>query len=195
METDRRRAEFVAAASELFKEKGFSQTSVMDIAKRVGVTRSLFYHYFCDKRAIADAVIDNHADEFVANLRKWGHIQKTKGVQQALIGLVGLMRLYLHSPTSLSAYIIKEEDARLSQRFIERSSHQLTEHFINGKDRDGSMIAFCHVKHPCESFYVLCVGIIAFMLRHPNVPDETIADIIADSLHIDLNNPRSGGKS
>lgn len=189
METDKRRASFVAAASELFIEKGISQTSVIDITKRVGVTRSLFYHYFCDKQAIADAVIDNYADDFVANLRTWSTYQKTTDIQQMLIGIARLAQTYLHDPTSLSTCVVKEQDASLSQRFVTRSSRQITEHFISSGNKKGSFMSLCNAKHPYESFYILCVGTITFMLRHPNASNETIADIIADTLHIDLDTP------
>ena len=41
---DLRRLEIIAAARELYEEKGLSKTSVQDITNRVGVTRTLFYH-------------------------------------------------------------------------------------------------------------------------------------------------------
>ena len=40
------RADIVAAARELYEEQGLSKTSVQDITNRMGVARSLFYHYF-----------------------------------------------------------------------------------------------------------------------------------------------------
>ena len=47
-----RRADIVAAARELYEEQGLSKTSVQDITNRMGVARSLFYHYFPDKEAV-----------------------------------------------------------------------------------------------------------------------------------------------
>ena len=41
-----RREDIVSCARELFEEKGLSRTSVQSIADRMGVARSLFYHYF-----------------------------------------------------------------------------------------------------------------------------------------------------
>ena len=47
-----RRDEIVDAARSLYEEKGLSRTTIQDITARVGVTRSLFYHYFPNKDAV-----------------------------------------------------------------------------------------------------------------------------------------------
>ena len=62
-----RRAEIIAAAHELYQERGLSKTSIKDVTERVGVTRTLFYHYFPDKDALTSAVLDAYIDEFEAH--------------------------------------------------------------------------------------------------------------------------------
>ncbi|KIA61352.1 TetR family transcriptional regulator [Nocardia vulneris] len=42
----------IAAALELFVERGFDQTTVADIAARAGVTQRTFYRQFTDKREV-----------------------------------------------------------------------------------------------------------------------------------------------
>jgi AcrR family transcriptional regulator len=49
----------VAAALELFAERGYENTTVIDIAQRAGLTKSTFYLHFPDKREVlfgADAM-------------------------------------------------------------------------------------------------------------------------------------------
>ena len=60
---DARRLQIVQAAREICLEKGFSKITISDIAERVGMTRSLFYHYFQDKDQVADAVLDDVISE------------------------------------------------------------------------------------------------------------------------------------
>lgn len=64
-----RRADIVAAARELYEEQGLSKTSVQDITNRMGVARSLFYHYFPDKEAVTSAVLDDYVADFIEATR------------------------------------------------------------------------------------------------------------------------------
>ena len=186
MQKDARYAAFVTAADELFMEKGIGSTSVGDITKRVGVARSLFYHYFEDKQGIVDAVIDSRVNDFMEYVREWTRSLDGGDFSSALLNLVKLMRGYLHSPTSLGSRIIRERDAGLYHRFVVRSSILLSEHFVSTRKERGALIHYTHTRHPAESFYVLSVGVMSMMVRNPEVTDEVIADVIAETLCIDM---------
>ncbi len=49
------RARLVAAAIDLFSERGYDETTVAEIAERAGLTRSTFFRYFPDKRDVLAA--------------------------------------------------------------------------------------------------------------------------------------------
>jgi AcrR family transcriptional regulator len=49
------RERLVVAAVELFSEQGYDATTVEQIAKRAGVTKSTFFRYFPDKRELLSA--------------------------------------------------------------------------------------------------------------------------------------------
>lgn len=61
----RTRAALLAAARELFAEKGFAQTGREEIAERAGVTRGALYHHFASKTEVAAAVVDQLEAELV----------------------------------------------------------------------------------------------------------------------------------
>lgn len=65
-----RKNELVDAAEDLFKEKGYSKTSVSDIVNRVGVAHGLFYYYFDSKEDVIDAIVQRMVDEFVLSINK-----------------------------------------------------------------------------------------------------------------------------
>lgn len=49
---ERRRAEILHAALAAFREHGFHETSLEDIAARLGMRKTALYHYFADKDAL-----------------------------------------------------------------------------------------------------------------------------------------------
>lgn len=59
------RAALLAAARELFTERGFAGTGREDIAERAGVTRGALYHHFDSKQAAFSAVVDELEAELV----------------------------------------------------------------------------------------------------------------------------------
>ena len=89
---DARRAQIVHAARELCLEKGFSKVTISDIASRVGMTRSLFYHYFQDKDQVADAVLDDVIDEVITHLEEWNANREVGNISKALDDVVRLTR-------------------------------------------------------------------------------------------------------
>ena len=57
-QADARREQLLLAARVLFAERGVRATTVREIARAVGVTEGVLYHYFPSKSALARAVVD-----------------------------------------------------------------------------------------------------------------------------------------
>ena len=186
MEHDDRRAAFVTAAFELFEERGISRTSIVDIADRVGVARSLFYHYFPNKNAITGAVINYRADTFIERLREWTKMRRGQDTYSSLVGAVGIVRSFLQGSNTLSGAVMREDDAMLFQRFAFESATRLADHFVHPKNAKGSLVSISNVRHPRETFYMLSIGVISLISHEPDIPDEVVADLVVDSLRIDL---------
>jgi len=55
---EKRRAEILEAALELFAERGYHNTGVADIAARLRMSHGTFYRYFESKRDILDYVVE-----------------------------------------------------------------------------------------------------------------------------------------
>ncbi|MFS0794092.1 TetR/AcrR family transcriptional regulator [Microbacterium sp. 1P10AE] len=62
------------AACELFLEKGYDATSVSDITRRAGVSRSSFFNYFSAKSDVLWSGFDERVDAAVADLRDGGAV-------------------------------------------------------------------------------------------------------------------------
>lgn len=61
----RTRARIVSTAAELMAHRGVTETSVEEVKKAAEVSSSQLYHYFADKSALVEAVIDRQAQMIV----------------------------------------------------------------------------------------------------------------------------------
>ncbi|NRA55667.1 MAG: TetR family transcriptional regulator C-terminal domain-containing protein [Gammaproteobacteria bacterium] len=62
------KAALIRSGLELFTEQGFSSSGIDQILKRIGVPKGSFYHYFANKEAFGQAVIDSYASYFATKL-------------------------------------------------------------------------------------------------------------------------------
>src|SRR3546814_5880367 len=58
-----RRGALIEAAGTLFVEQGVDATTVDDIARRAGVAKGTFYHYFGSKACMLDALRERFSDQ------------------------------------------------------------------------------------------------------------------------------------
>jgi TetR/AcrR family transcriptional regulator len=64
----RARAAILAAAEHEFAHQGYAATRLEDVADAVGVTRPALFHYFPDKKALFDAVLQDAFGDLIARL-------------------------------------------------------------------------------------------------------------------------------
>ncbi len=62
---EERRAEIVAAADQLFRQKGYAKCSVDMIIREIGVAKGTFYYYFKSKADILAAIVDRTLNQVV----------------------------------------------------------------------------------------------------------------------------------
>ncbi|HJF66608.1 MAG TPA: TetR/AcrR family transcriptional regulator [Slackia equolifaciens] len=184
-----RREEIVACARELFEEKGLSKTSVQNIADRLGVARSLFYHYFPSKEELTSAVLDTYVEEFIESLRAWNAQRRTGDIDHALATVVALTRKELfdcesaHKPFRRA--LATHENAALYLAFVNRVAERVTSYIMDTTVEDYRRLHSVNIQHPYETIYTLILGLVGYLRQHPDVDDEVIKDIIAETLHLD----------
>ena len=125
---DTRRESIVRAAREICLEKGFSKITVSDIASKVGMTRSLFYHYFNDKDAVADAVLDDVIDEILTKLEEWNQAREIGNVNKALDEIVLVLRSLIADESPFSNRMIQDGNAELYIKFIDQAADRIPDH-------------------------------------------------------------------
>jgi len=65
-----RKDEIIAAATELFAEKGYSATPTSAVAERAGVAEGLIFHYFKNKLGVLTHIFSDFADVYLDGMEK-----------------------------------------------------------------------------------------------------------------------------
>lgn len=182
---EQRRNDIVEAARQLYEERGLSRTSVKDIAERAGITRSLFYHYFPDKQAVTSAVLDDFVEDYIEALSIWNNERMTGEIEQALDGVVRVLRVSVFEGSSFRRALDTRENAALYIEFINRVADRTARYIVDTTVRDYSELHSVSIVHLYETFYILILGICGYIRTHQDVSDEVLKDIIAQSLHME----------
>ncbi|MGH3814024.1 MAG: TetR/AcrR family transcriptional regulator [Pseudonocardiaceae bacterium] len=87
MPRDERRAQLLAAATDVFVNNGYHATVMDDIAERAGVSKPVLYQHFPGKLELYLALLKRHTDELVR--RVLGAIEETQDNWQRVRNAVG----------------------------------------------------------------------------------------------------------
>ncbi|WP_350454935.1 TetR/AcrR family transcriptional regulator [Slackia heliotrinireducens] len=126
-----RRESIVRAARELYNEKGLEHTSIKDIANRVGVTRSLFYHYFPNKQSVTAAVFDMYTDELTEDARIRYESLEVIDLERLGVSAVTNIRNRIENPSSLRRALYSNEAAGLYIDLLDRTADKMATLFVN----------------------------------------------------------------
>jgi AcrR family transcriptional regulator len=117
----KRAGEILAAAREVFLEKGFERASVSEIAARVGVVEGLVYAYFPTKRDLLNEVLRGMYEPLLADIAEG--FSRIEGLRSRLRFLVWRhLRVYVEEP-SLSRIVLHE--VRTSPEYFKSVLHDL----------------------------------------------------------------------
>ncbi|AMP19867.1 hypothetical protein AZF37_00570 [endosymbiont 'TC1' of Trimyema compressum] len=89
---DIRKQEIIDTALQLFYEKGYEQTSMLDITKKMNVSQGLCYRYFKSKEEIYSAALDNYVNDGVEMFIAL-YCDRTKPIAGRLSSLVSIAEI------------------------------------------------------------------------------------------------------
>lgn len=184
LDHDDRRDEIVAAVRTLCAEQGVDRLSVSAVTERVGVTRSLFYHYFPDKEAAVEAALDEAIEQAMARIRAWNDTRVPGDVEGALDSCAVLFRS-LALEEGLPTSLLTSGNSSLYTAYLHRIADRVASYMRDNTARDFEARHGMPIDHVYETFYVLVVGLAMYVRMHPDTPVETIRDVAASTLHIE----------
>lgn len=183
---DERRTQIVEATRELFETKGHSRTTITDVTESLGVTRSLFYHYFASKEDVTEAVLDSYVDDFIVLVQTWNEGREPLKVRQALHDCIRIFRIGIFDNDSFRADLATRENASLYLRFLQRSTEALARYITDTTAVDYEREHGIKIDHVYDTFYMLIIGMVGYMRRYPDASDELLEDLVAQTLRLDL---------
>lgn len=117
----RRAVEILAAAREVFLEKGFDRASVSEIAAKVGVVEGLVYTYYPSKRELLNSVLRGMYEPLILDLED--KFSRLKGVRSRVRFLIWRhIRVYVEEP-NLSRLVLHE--VRTGPEYFQSVLHDL----------------------------------------------------------------------
>ena len=183
---DDRRDEIIDAVRAVVAESGISRLSISAVTKRVGCTRSLFYHYFPTKEDALQAALDQSIDAFMAQLTAWNDQRVTGDIEGALNSAAHMLKtLVLQQDDAMPHTVATGGNAGLYATFVHRVADRTARYICESTVVDFAALHEVRVDHLYETFYVLITGLVMFVRANPDVPEETVKDIIASTLHIE----------
>lgn len=183
--SDQRREDIIEAARQLYEEQGLSRTSVQSITNHLGVTRTLFYHYFPDKEAVTSAVLDAYVADYIEALEYWNSQRQPGNIEHALESVVKILRLGVFEHDAFRRSLASQENAALYLDFINRVADRIASYMLETTVQDYGKLHTIKVDHVYETFYMLVLGIVGYVRHHPEAEDEVLKDLIAQTLHLD----------
>ncbi|MGI6045265.1 MAG: TetR/AcrR family transcriptional regulator [Eggerthellaceae bacterium] len=177
--------QIVSAARELYEDQGIADTSISDVTNYLGITRSLFYHYFDDKEALTEAVLNDYVEDFVNLVHTWSGARDVGAVSEAVSCCIKILRKGIFENERFSQdKLSQSEGAGLFLNFSDHVVETLAVHFAQATSTVNEKYYNLKSENLYEVFYIIFSGIIAYMRRYPDAPDEVLEDLIIDALRL-----------
>ena len=184
------RERILAAALELFSERGFAGTNIRELSALLGMGKSSLYRHFESKEALWNALLDEMIAYYDA---RFGSSEHLPPVPESLEGLVQMTMRMADFTIHDEKIVMTRKLLSIEQYRDERAKVLATKHFLTGltdmftqlfsamMDRgllrrdDANMLAFAYTA-PISALIHLCD-------REPEKTDEASARIEAFSRH------------
>ncbi len=101
------RQKIVMAALKAFGEKGYSSTTVSQIAKEAGISKGLIYHYFSGKEDVLKGIFDMMVVEGQSLMEDWEKKTPKEQLRQLITGSIHFMKAQPHIMRFMTALAIQ----------------------------------------------------------------------------------------
>ncbi len=104
MAKNRKQGMIIDAALEVFREKGYANARMADIARRAGVSYGLVYHYFGSKEVLFDIIVESWWSDLYAMMER--EIGSGDPVHDKLVHIIEFfLETYGTNPNLMSIFV------------------------------------------------------------------------------------------
>jgi len=94
----------IDAALEVFRQKGYANARMADIAKRAGVSYGLVYHYFGSKEVLFDLIVESWWNALYSMMEK--EIASERQFPEKLVNIIKFfLDTYMQKPNLMSIFV------------------------------------------------------------------------------------------
>lgn len=167
-----RRQEILDTAMELFAEKGYEDTSMADIARRMGVVQGLCYRYFDSKRVLFREAMEQYVRECCAAGLPIIH-DRSRTIRKRLDDMAALT-LETEQNARYHAFYHRPENQSIHEELNWRICAYLTPHVAEELE-DACQRGELRLEHPALAASYLLHGQIGLLGEHAVPLEERVA--------------------
>src|SRR6056297_1011972 len=147
-----RKKEIMSAASELFHEKGYLNTTTQDIIKKVGISRGLLYYHFKSKEDILYQIVEGYLQPLIKRFEKITQNEKLDPIEKVVEFINNT--IISEEQAKPEDYTLKNtihlpENSYMIDRINHKLSYEMTKYFTE-IIKEGNEKEVFHVPYPKE---------------------------------------------
>jgi AcrR family transcriptional regulator len=167
--------EILDAAEPLFYAKGYNETAINEIAKKVGVVEGTLYYYFKSKEEILEALVNRHIAAFISEIEPVVYSNDIIPPIKFNLLIQAMFRtVQHHEGRVLFGYLYNDKTLHLMEK-ISRQGKLIVIPLIRRIIEEGVQHNFFHVSHP-QAVLNIILGITQTLtdLIYEKAPDDLI---------------------
>ncbi|HEY6523588.1 MAG TPA: TetR/AcrR family transcriptional regulator [Solirubrobacteraceae bacterium] len=178
---DQRRATLVAAATELFAQRGYDHASLDELATQVGVTKAIVYRHFASKKALYLELLGTHREELLHTLAEGmtGAAPLAERIPAVTDSWFAYVEANPFAWTMLFADVTGDPEIRAFHATMRNTARAAIAGLLNAEP--GLTLAPEQIMPVAELLRSAMTGLALWWLEHPDVPHATLVEAITQT--------------
>ncbi|GBG57808.1 TetR family transcriptional regulator [Sporomusaceae bacterium FL31] len=139
--------EILNAAEPLFYLKGYYETAISDIAKKMGVAQGTIYYYFKSKEEILEALINRELSNFIAKAQRMIHSNEIPLCNKLQVVIQTLLQSLFHEDGLAFEFLYNDGTIHFLDK-LARQGDRLLAPLLLEIIEEGNREHYYHAAHP-----------------------------------------------